>query len=266
MRSACYFLSWSYVVVVGVVIASPSRTRLRCSKKPAACDTCHMTVHRSGSKLSYSGESGRSLGRLLVTIDDLRALQNYVTDHAVDKNSVTMEFNGGTFDDVEDIRTLTEKELAIAIKSDSIYVKLPGDRAQVCGRRAACESLYSDWARPRHGLQGQRINLLYLWSVQIVFFLVTGGMAYFLVKEAYDFGLFTIDTLLNLTFFALAAGLCVLTRDLRGKDSVVIKPITLDELRREYAVSNRHWQTAFIAVMSLLVAMSGVLVAVLTKR
>ncbi|WP_134045930.1 hypothetical protein [Amycolatopsis arida] len=107
-----------------------------------------MAVHRRGSALKPKED--RPLGRVLVTIDDFRALRDEVARLDGGNEPPKLEFNGGTFDEPEDIRTLSDLELQhLAVKGSTLEVHLTPTSAHVFGDPDTCEDLYTSWARPR---------------------------------------------------------------------------------------------------------------------
>lgn len=209
---------------------------------------------------------------MLVTIDDLEALVSEVARHS--NGSVpSLEFEGGTFNDPSDLRKLTDAELGrIVVKSPEIEVHLAPSEAKAIGDPRACEAVYSSWARSRQTrlraerTLGWRKVLSAVWTG-----ILYGG--FILLVSAAPIGMYMQNNTLGplarwianaVLAISAAAVLFTVARRLAPPESwAVIRAITLDEFRKEAAISNRHWQTATISLGAIATTLAAALITVL---
>ena len=70
-----------------------------------------MTVRRVGPAQEEAPPHRTNLGRVLVTIDDLKALLDFLTRDAEDNaDPMHVEFDGGDFTEPEELSTLSDVE------------------------------------------------------------------------------------------------------------------------------------------------------------
>lgn len=123
-----------------------------------------MAIHRVGPAPGTQPHE-KSLGRLLVTIDDLDALMNLLRQHH--GPTVAVNFEGGYFDQSEDLRRLSDEELeTLRISADGITLFLePTQAIAFSEQRESLERLYTLWARSRQTRKEQprlyRLSRLY---------------------------------------------------------------------------------------------------------
>ncbi|MEU3771567.1 hypothetical protein AB0E55_41435 [Amycolatopsis keratiniphila] len=225
-----------------------------------------MAVHRRGI-ITPNSVHQTSLGRVLVTIDGLGALRDLMASQAsTGAAPPRFEFNGGHFDDPEDLRKLENNELRrVVVKSDQLEVVLASNVAVAIGEPDLCTSIARDWARWRRTSR-RPVPLARLDAVVGVFMLLcTPAIALWsalrLIPSEPGSGLVFGIGLGGITLVLGCMSLFKLP-----KSYALVKPMTLDELRRERTLETRHWQTAAIALAAVTVALIGVLVTVLVKK
>jgi hypothetical protein len=85
-----------------------------------------------------------NLGRVLVTIDDLGALRDFLMrDHSEVAQIFSIEFEGGDFDDPEDLSSLSDvKTRSLRLKTAEVEVVLKPSAAFAVGDRQEAENVY----------------------------------------------------------------------------------------------------------------------------
>lgn len=247
-----------------------------------------MTVSRRGLAAPDKEESARVLlGRVAVTIDDLQALMDLLQEeHITSGSALIVEFEGGHFDNADDLRKISDIELRnLTIKSSRLEVRLSSDVAVAIGDANLCESVRRRWARHRvtrirpEGIDSSKhlqvavslasmvrllVALFVLGIVLGVYFGVEGSPAGEQVEApAADTDWVSMAVGVLLGIVAILVGVAWMRYFYRPPNYAVIIPVTLEEFRREQASDAKHWQNVAIALGALLIAAIGVLVSVL---
>jgi hypothetical protein len=107
-----------------------------------------MAVRRAG--IGKARPTKRTLGRVLVTIDDLEALHQQLKGNDA-TTSVDFEFTGGDFDSPMDLEDLSPNERQrIVVKTSDVQVILSAfEGAYAVGPPDSVESVYQEWAQNR---------------------------------------------------------------------------------------------------------------------
>lgn len=220
-----------------------------------------MAITRRGKTLT-SPRTVKYLGRVLVTIDDLRALRELLVAHG--SNEVIFEFLGGVFDDPEDVKSLSDVELtSIVVKAGAAQISLQADQCYVAGPPEMCEVIYNEWARSRRFnwlVPHERKNLTFL------LLLVTGFAAVLALSVWASIQRSGWNWWLLVPVVLIAGMLILVAKSARSGNYALVKPMSLDEARKEVVLGNRHRQTVVIALFGVIVALLGVIVALLVQK
>ncbi|WP_143539553.1 hypothetical protein [Saccharopolyspora spinosa] len=238
-----------------------------------------MVVHRRGSSLVT--KEFRDLGKVLVTIDGLQALCDEIKRLDGDGDAPVMEFNGGTFDEAVDLRSLSDLESQqLAVKGKTVEVHLSRSSAEAVGDPETCEAVYGHWARSR---QTKQRATRPRWH-EILFALVFGSVGLLIFGRTIFLLLDWNATRLNpegvpysplqlivgaVVIFGMGAaflyGAKVAIKETIGSYAI-IRAVTEDEYRKERATTVRHWQTATIALAGVSATLLIGMLTLLFKR
>ncbi|MBB5154957.1 hypothetical protein [Saccharopolyspora phatthalungensis] len=210
----------------------------------------------------------RNLGHVLVTIDDLEALLA-VTRSLDPENQATLAFDGGSFSEAEDLRSLSDDELrSVWITGRSGFmVTLNANQARVRGSKRERDAVYK-WARARRTrlrsnspadrlLSGLRIFV----SLTFLVTLVSGTIGLLQKGETPAF--------LVVTYILTSSITCVVMWTLHfifGSSGAVLRAQSLEQYREDERSSQRHRQVGAISVAGVVVTLViGVLGLILKK-
>jgi hypothetical protein len=227
-----------------------------------------MTVTRRGDQDQPSGFE--SLGKVLVTIDDLEALVAVIRQHSPDgAGEPQLKFFGGTFTDPSDLRTLTDREMEqIEIVNPKIEVSLASYGAYATGDADLTKIVDNTWARSRQTPDLPKSRYRDARNEQ----LVTAAALAIAVLAVPILALIWKDSLrwargLPSLAIIVALGRVYLRKRQRRWDTyAVIIPTTLDDYRKEQTIGKRQLVTWLIATSAVAVTLLGILVGVLIKR
>jgi hypothetical protein len=134
-----------------------------------------VTVRRVGPAPEEAEPHRTNLGRVLVTIDDLAALRDFLMrDHPNVAPILPIEFDGGDFDEPEDLSSLSDVETrSLRIKTAKVEVVLNPSAAFAVGDRQEAENVYRLWARAR---QTRRKPLPFQQLTHTLTYIVTLGV------------------------------------------------------------------------------------------
>ncbi len=225
----------------------------------------------------------QSLGHVQVTIDDLQALLGILKpmQHLdIDDNlnhrwidlPIKFEFDGGSFTQPEELRKLSDDEIAsLKIRARGVQVILNPSQAVAIGEEEECRRILGLWARGRQVPLPPRTSGLPLVSYyQLgvgIFALLFSGLA------VYFTGIWLLATvfatpgviLVGLSFMTRAAGKASAAK----RTSAAIRAVSLDELRRTQAADDYPRQGWIVAIhtaaISFLALVVAIIVAVLDK-
>ncbi|MGW0893299.1 hypothetical protein [Saccharopolyspora sp. NPDC002578] len=215
-----------------------------------------------------SASSGKlaqvDLPRLLVTIDDLRALFELMEN--LSDSKVVAEFDGGEFDDPDDMRSLPDESLArIRVRATSVQVLLGDTKAYVTGSPRNCEHIRKIWAEPRRRRiwpkSRRAIGRRQLFRTSLIFsplamlFLIPALTAPgdFHFKQALLLSLVLGTVLLMhlIAYFGPMSFSCA-----------TVIPATWEEFRKDQEERARHRRTIFVTIVGFVIA---AVVAFVTK-
>jgi len=236
-----------------------------------------MTVTRRSSRAEERPQS-TSLGRVLVTIDDLRALCDLLRTEQFTGDSQTMvqpvmEFRGGTFDDPDDLQQLTDDELKhITVKARRMEIVLSLHTARMIGTRDLSEQVGSSWARSRQTKRRPTLNRGARWRTRaanlckgLIGVGVLSAIGVLIVAGyAKSEGLLWWHGILFLALWI--SGVTWFMIDEEEKEYAVILPVTLAQSRVDDQSRQRHLQNALLALCSVTVALVGVVVVILIRN
>jgi hypothetical protein len=239
----------------------------------------------------------QTLGRVLVTIDDLEALCNLLRNRSEQTDPIEIEFPGGTIGEAADLRELSDMELAdIKVKAFDAEVVLSTEAAYCLGGPAVGEFVYRNWARarqtkerPSHYRGKRRPRALgYRWATLLpagflgVLTILYSLVIYIVTSDALDFAAEISDVILVdieasavvfnliavplLGVLLLAAYLWLVRLSQRPKSFALIIPLSLDEYRKNRIQGRRQLITWLIAMTAIAATVSGILVGVLVAK
>lgn len=235
-----------------------------------------MTVFRRGLRTpTQSAPTHLPLGHLVVTIDDLRALLQLLTaDGPTKANSapITVDFGGGYFDDPEDLRELSDRELhSLKILTSDVEVQLSSEAAVAIGQADVCCAIDNKWARQRQTTDlpstvGRRFvrkstSATVVLSLLILAICIFGIPAFDLLTWHPE----VLSPILTAVAAVVIIGNLIFVSKTRWPPTsyAIIDPVTLEERRKERVAKNRHLQTAVIALAGVVVALIAVIVTIL---
>ncbi|WP_459716861.1 hypothetical protein [Actinophytocola sp. KF-1] len=207
-----------------------------------------------------------------MTIDDLRALVELLQSEDATADTIEMTFTGGTFTDPEDLRKLTDAELAsVTVKTRSVEVSLSDNDALVVGDARLSALVSHSWARRRRVTRlpaAMRRRASWVMVVTPLIFGAAGLLSGFILSIG------DLSTLLRSIFIGTAIGttlgvlisIATFTYARSTVDYAIVIPLTLEEYREQRGDSRRHLQIAIIALAGVVVALLGVLVTLLVAQ
>lgn len=231
-----------------------------------------MAVHRPGA----SGEDREwelvELGHLLVTIDDFKSILQII--HTYTQEKVSISFIGGHIDEPEDLRSLTEAELA------HVKIAAPGVRMELADTTALYTGPYDvgdrikDWSRAhqrrvlrrrrttrkrRTDIDGVRSILPFLLLIgTLLTFILTTSSTVTSLLEGKTSGIGAILAIsYAASFIVLARYLLHRSQTRKVTSSCVIIPLSRDEYRKDKILHKRQmitWTIATLAVVATLIA------------
>lgn len=249
-----------------------------------------MTVHRRGIAPKEPPPHRKSLGKVLVTIDDLDALIDLLVQRDPANAKPVVEFTGGTIDEGEDMRKLTDQELSrLSIKAHDVEIVLAYDEAYCLGSEDAGTEIYTAWARGRpsqrapkaatalheltggRGLRAMTIPMLIGIGIVVgaVVSVATGPGSNPDASTRFFYRVASATTLATIVgvggAVALISILVFLMRS-TSDDYAEIHAKNLKEYRTEHKAERQQLVTWLIAVSGLAVASTTAFVVALIKR
>lgn len=232
-------------------------------------------TRRGGRPAQGSGHSKRTLGRVLVTIDDLDALLALLAD--VEKpfgpsggnfsHKITIEFIGGSIDDPQDLKKLSDQELeTLIVKSPHCEIVLTRGRAVAVGASPAVSAVYERWAKSRQcRIRPGRRPKLDVGLVLVGMLSLTVGVASGVAWLHTDrFPAWASWSMISGAAFAGISSLYLLFS--LPSSFAAVRATTLEQYRQDRATSSRHLITVTIALASVVVALTGIIAGVLFKK
>ena len=234
----------------------------------------HVTIRRAGPT-PESEVHTRDLGPVLVTIDDLEALIDFLKERDSNlRQPLEVQFNGGFLDDPQDLRRLSDEELNnLRINAPSIQVLLDRRQAKAIGEEVAAEEVYRVWARARRTRhlpplsKRERIlhGILCLgWGAFGLLFILSGIGNLFLMPtgESVPVGAGAIMVTLGVSALTYSVGRWRYPIGLKPSFALIV-PLTLDEYRTNQANNYYPRRAYVVAVVSAAVAVGSIVVAIL---
>lgn len=224
-----------------------------------------MTVRRVGPAPEEAAPHRTNLGRVLVTIDDLKALMDFLTRGSKGLAAqIKAEFDGGDFTEPEELITLSNTEAeSLRLKTSRVEVVLNPSAAFAVGDRQEAEDVYRIWARTRQTrLRPRPIPLRFLLALlTFAIFVLFAYILMFSQPSPTGRDVLVTTGVLSFGFILLCT---LLWHDFRREMSsyAVIVPSSLAEHRQSQSSQmypRRSWIVAIVAVIVALVSV-GVLV------
>jgi hypothetical protein len=214
-----------------------------------------VAVHRLDERLPLDDtEPRRSLGRLVLSLDDLAALQELLNSFG---GAVEIRFNGGLVDDPDDLATLSDSELKwLHFVTDGSVVVLSGERAFVATDDQAVAKAVLGWAERRVDKAATRGVWLRSWLLFWVFgcaalFAAITAVQSLVAESAFGFWFGAVAALL------LAASATVL----QGKGSfAVVLPVRMTDARSLMWSRKGQRQSFWMAFLGLVLAFAAIVV------
>jgi hypothetical protein len=203
-----------------------------------------VTIHRVGPTREPHLQD---LGRVLVTIDDLRALLDLLQSPASGLPNLQVEFNGGYFTDADDLRRLNDNEIrSLRIRTPLLEVVLDPFRAYAIGDDTAVKDVYRLWARARQLPSSKWNERSYLLIDRLLLVAALIGVAIVVLVTLNGASLIAIVSTASIAFVPAVVAL-VLSKFMPERESQVeIYPFSLHE-HRTAQVSNK-WPRAAVMV------------------
>lgn len=245
-----------------------------------------MVIHRSYQMgPTAPPPDRRSLGRVLVTLDDMRVLMQILDEHrwstsdgdvsppAEEARPVFVTYDEGVFTAAEDMRELSNANLRnLLVKCDQTTVHLSPSRAEAIGPAPINDLIENAWARSRQTRKRPKVERGWSSMALAIFIPVFGLTAlviYFFAPS--DLGMeaafaaspfiFITALVVILIFLVVPIATEIAYRDLFGssrtRNYAVIAAFTQDELRKQES-SRSKWPviSATIGVLALIVSVT----------
>jgi hypothetical protein len=223
-----------------------------------------MAVRRAG--ISGQGRpEHKSLGRVLVTIDDLEALCQQLNE---EHEKIRLEFAGGDFDSAQDLRHVSDEELRyVAIKTSDVEIILSDQFAHAIGPPNSIQAVYENWARMRqtkrkpHGwFDGHTIPLFLSLGL-----FVAAPLAPVIVRGSFIEKL--VASILALVVGGVMTILELLTVRREVQSYAIVVPMTMNELRSQDAENRRSSKTVWAAIVGATIgALATVAITLITVK
>lgn len=212
------------------------------------------------------------LGHLLVTIDDFESLIKQV--HSYAHENLTISFIGGHIDEADDLRSLTDAELAhLKIQSTNVTIELARTSAIFSGPRDMANQIQK-WSssRQRRWTGRRRVRreisngLAASYMVPSSLLVVITALAFIasIPIALFSFLANTTSAASTVGQMAAIAGLVPLAwiyyhhkRTRKITSSCAVAPLSRDEYRRDRITQNRQtvtWAIATLAIVATLIA------------
>ena len=236
-----------------------------------------MAVRRLGPTPSEPKPHRARLGRVRVTIDDLGALIELLSSLTSSPRShIELAFDGGEFDDENDLRSLSDVELrSLRIKADGVEVILNDHDAVAIGRYEFAEAVLRSWARarpsprPPRGYFRQRLVIFDI-ILMTVFLVGLGYLATLAASRALAFtgGYALGEAVFSALFSLFVVGLAfALHQRLRGGGNfAAVLPFTIDEVRKNEAAAVYPRLGVIVAMLALLATAIGILIQSIARK
>jgi uncharacterized membrane protein len=232
-----------------------------------------MAVRRIGDD-STARRVVQALGRVLVTIDDLRALHTLMTDLECVPgydSPPEMGFKGGEFDKPEDLVELSDVELqSIWLRSPNVEIELSTRTATAIGRKDIAEAIYQRWARqrqtrdlPEYARKRQRVMHIALPPLFVV--------AVVLGVVVVDNQPMSAEWIAPMVFvFIMGIGMAVMLAKLATfvlvESYAIVRSVTLNDYRAARTESQKHWRTIAMSALAASIALAGLVIGLLFKK
>lgn len=243
-----------------------------------------MAVHRRGTTAD-SPQPRVSLGRVLVTIDDLRALVDLLEECSNQKEAPVIEFEGGTIDDPAEMRRLSDDELSvITVKNSDIEIILATNEAACYGSKSTADTVYKSWARARpskitpkaarpYNRVGSwaRLNLLVFPLLLVVMIASLVSMALDSEPDGISRIFFEIfgrpGAIIIASLLIVSVAISAIRKMVQAPaDFAEIQPVTLEEYRKDDTARYRQIVTWLIATSAVAVSLLGVVLGLIFAR
>jgi hypothetical protein len=200
---------------------------------------------------------------VLVTVDDLKALMEFLTrDDTPGAAQLCVEFDGGSFTEAEELRTLSDMEMnSLRLKTQRVEVVLNPSSAFAVGEREEAEAVYRTWARARQTpLRRPPAYALLSFFIPLVMTVVSSTLL-MLDKTFLSYPLAGF-----LTFTCVYLGFSIRRGHAkRNMFYAVIVPLSLDEYRQSRSSQMYPRRSWIVAIVSAVVAAAAVAVAIWVK-
>lgn len=225
-----------------------------------------MTVRRVGPPPEEAPPHRRHLGRVLVTIDDLKALRDFLTrDGECDAAPIHIEFDGGDFTEPDELRTLSDMETkSLRLKSPRVEVVLNPSAAFAVGDRQEAEGVYRIWARTRQTRLKPRPMPVPLSLAYIMILLLTGALVIWLATQPFNDASRILDSVAVVSIVALGVGMSFWRHQAisRPFSYAVVLPLSLAEYRESRSSQTYPRRSWIVAIIAAIIAAAAVGVAI----
>lgn len=222
-----------------------------------------MAVTRSKLGFEQDEPARQHLGRILVTIDDLKALVDVLVAQGQSPGEIRIGFDGGEIDEPEDLRSLTDEELLrLTVRTPKIEIVLDAVQAVAIGD-AQLASAVEIWARRRQhmgrapgpSLGNRLLKKWWLPSVMSPSIAITVWLA---IRDGLSTGFTWV--VIGAQLLSIALILRVAALGAPPVSYAVIEPRTRDEVRKDSLAWKRHRTSIIMTAIGIVSAMAGVVV------
>ena len=227
-----------------------------------------MAVHRhANNDVEDKTSIRRPLGPLLVTIDDLQAICDFLVERLRPQSKVELTFLSGardnsevlgTIDSPEDLQLLTRKEMQyLRVQCDDIRIDVFKHKAYCYATRMDQSAIFNAWIRHRRRHSWQGVIMDSMPDLPIRFGLASAALYWFWGHDF--FGLSSTHSIVSTIFtgsvvlFGMTAiGTLLCVSVIKSRPKVV--PVYLHEWNKRRQELWQHYQTISIALLGVAIA------------
>lgn len=218
-----------------------------------------MAVHRhANNDVEDKTSIKRPLGPLLVTIDDLEAICDFLTERLRPGSTVELIFLSdsskvlGTIDSPEDLQLLTRRELRyVRVQCDDMRIDIFKRKAYCYAPRADQSAIFNAWIQPRLRYSWQAYITERMPEFPVFLGLISAGL-YWLLRHNFFPSRSTASSLLAGAGVFLSVSVITILLCVKSRPRIV--PIHLPDWNKRRQEVWQHYRTVSIAVLSASIA------------
>lgn len=228
-----------------------------------------VAVHRhANNDIDDKTPIKRPLGPLLITIDDLQAICDFLIERLRSKSTVELSFllGGksdsrvlGSMDSPEDLQLLTREEMQyVRVQCDDIRIDIFKRRAYCYAPRRDQDAIFNAWIQHRRRYSWQATIMDNVPDLSIILGLASACLYWFWGPNL--FGLPTVYSIISNIFVgigallvvAVAAALLCFVLVVKARPTIV--PVRLPDWNKRRQELWQHYRTISIALLSVSIA------------